>query len=764
MTARHRDLGGADAPGPEPAAEPGVRRVGPRRTVRFRLLLILAVPTGALVVLASLGVLTQLQVYRQAERTVESVQLTLVSQDFIHELQRERGLTNGLLGGEASYRTTVDEQRVRVDAARQALNDAVRTSSAELVTPVRGALDRLADLGDVRAEVDAGLADRARTLEFFTTAIAQLAQAGAEHPAELADPALLAGLGTLTHLGDAKEATALQRGFLNGVFSAGSFRDREFVGFTEIRARKLAAFDAYARDATANQQATLDAALRSPAATEARGYEQRALDGATAPALGVPAPAWWDTMTTLVDELRDVQRVVGSDVTARAAQLRATALVLLLVDVALAVAALAVAAGLGVVAARSITRPVLQLADEARRTATTRLPDTVARIQAAGVDTAPRTPPALAELTERDDEFAEVARALAQVERTAVRLATEQAVLRRNAAESMSNLARRNQNLLRRQLAFISELEREEDDPKILANLFELDHLATRMRRNAESLLVLVGERSPRQWSRPVPMYDVVRAALSEVEDYRRVTLRRVDATLVAGAAGAELAHLLAELVENALSFSPPDCEVEVHGQETGNGYVLAILDNGIGMSAEELERANARLRGAETFLVAPTRYLGHYVVGQLAARLGVDVTLHESPVTGIVARVTLPPSLLEQADPPADLFLPPGPPVPSPRPTAEQGVRSRPVAAPGGGGAVAVLVPPPGGTPKRTRNGLVKRVRGASVVEQDPATQARPAPEPPALDVRATLTSFRHGVRRAAEEHRTAPEPEELR
>ena len=176
MTARHRDLGGADAPGPEPAAEPGVRRGGPRRTIRFRLLLILAVPTGALVVLASLGVLTQLQVYRQAERTVQSVQLTLVAQDFIHELQRERGLTNGLLG-------------------------------------------------------------------------------------------------------DAKEATALQRGFLNGVFSAGSFRDREFVGFTEIRARKLAAFDAYARDATANQQATLDAALRSPAATEARGYEQRGCAG-----------------------------------------------------------------------------------------------------------------------------------------------------------------------------------------------------------------------------------------------------------------------------------------------------------------------------------------------------------------------------------------------------------------------------------------------------------------------------------------------------
>jgi anti-sigma regulatory factor (Ser/Thr protein kinase) len=167
------------------------------------------------------------------------------------------------------------------------------------------------------------------------------------------------------------------------------------------------------------------------------------------------------------------------------------------------------------------------------------------------------------------------------------------------------------------------------------------------MRRNAESLLVLVGETSPRPWSAPLPVADVIRAALSEVEDYRRVVLRRVDEGWVAGAVVAEVAHMLAELVENGLSFSSPDLEVEIYGRRTGNKYLLAVVDYGIGMPREELEKAKARLRDEENFLVAPTRFLGHYVVGRLARQLSVQVELGESPVTGITARMLLPAELL---------------------------------------------------------------------------------------------------------------------
>ncbi|HEY6424178.1 MAG TPA: nitrate- and nitrite sensing domain-containing protein [Pseudonocardiaceae bacterium] len=746
----------------------------------------MAVPTAALVVLAGTGVMAQLVVYRDADATVSKVQLELVVQGFVHELQRERGLTNGLLGGQRALGDQVKQQRQRVDEARDGLDRALRGSPPEASTPVISALDNgLKNLNDVRARVDGGLADRTDTLNFFTAAITQLNRAGSAGQTNLADAALLRSLDALRTLGDAKEATALERGFLNGVLSAGAFHGQEYTRFSEIRADKLAGLSAFSGRATDTQQAALDGALHSPAAGEASVYELRAIDGPGAAALKLSAPTWWADMTRLVDDLRAVQQKVGADVEARAAELRAEALALLVLYIAVAVGALAVATALGVMAARSITRPLRLLATDAHDAVTARLPDMVTRIQAAeGVPAELRSPPEpVLALEDREDEIGEVSRALNEVQRTAVGLASEQAQLRHNAAESLSNLARRNQNLVRRQLGFISDLERDESDPTALANLFELDHLATRMRRNAESLLILVGERTPRQWNQPVPITDVVRAALSEVEEYRRVGLRRMDEALVLGTVGTELVHLLAELMENALSFSPPDREVEIYGQRIDTGYVIAVLDHGIGMSVEDLAQANARLRGEERFLVTPTRLLGHFVVGRLARHLGVDVQLHESPLTGITARVTLPMSLLALSMaieapviPGLRATAPPKPPaVPMPRPfhldhdpgpaAARVAVLERPATPPPTHPPSQPPTPAPGSAPTRTRNGLVKRVR-ATANDADSAAADEPGPvvQQPAessgrspADVRATLTDFRAGFQRKREDHADA-------
>ncbi|CAA9439025.1 MAG: Putative sensor and ATPase, component of G-protein-coupled receptor (GPCR) system [uncultured Pseudonocardia sp.] len=731
-------------------------------------------PTVALMVVAGIGVATQARAYQQADSTVSSVRLVLVAQGLVHELQRERGLTNGLLGGQEEYANDVIQQRARADAARGELERALNDAPTALAAPVRDALQALADQGDVRTGVDAGSADRASTLEYYTTAIVRLADASATEESAVSDASLRAGLESLRTLGLAKEATALERGFLNGVFSADAFRGREYPRFAEIRAERIAGLTAFTRQATASQQAALDVALSSDSAAVARELEQRAIDGPTAPSLGVSPTQWWDTMTVLVDDMRTVQTQVGADVETRATELRSNALALLLLNVGLAIVALAVAIGLAVLAARSITRPLQLVAAEAAR-----LPETVAKIRATdgtGTDVPP-SPSAVRELDERNDEISEVSRALTQVQHTAFRLASEQAQLRRNTAESLSSLARRNQNLLRRLLGFITHLERDESDSAALANLFELDHLATRMRRNAESLLILVGERSPRQWSRPVPISDVVRAALAEVEEYRRVVLHRLEETMITGAAGAELAHLIAELLENALSFSPPDRDVEVYGQLTGSGYVLAVLDHGIGMSTEELARANGRLAGEELFVVAPTRYLGHYVVGQLAQRLGVEVRLHESPLTGVTARINLPASLI--AAPPAlegitafDASNAEGSVnVPISRPFRLRLDRNPPADSP-----IALLETPPAVPPSeppaagRTRNGLVKRVRSGEG-EPVPRPHPRPHPEPepdgdrPAApfrspaEVRTSLNSFRAGFERREHERTRATE-----
>jgi signal transduction histidine kinase len=316
------------------------------------------------------------------------------------------------------------------------------------------------------------------------------------------------------------------------------------------------------------------------------------------------------------------------------------------------------------------------------------------------------------------DEVSDVAEALNTVQDTALDLAVEQAVLRRNIADSFVNLGRRNQNLLGRQLDFITELETNETNPDTLSNLFRLDHLATRMRRNAESLLVLAGVEPPRKWAAPVRLTDVIRAALGEVEDYQRVTVRGVEPATIVGAAAADLAHLLAELIENALVFSPPDQIVDIRGRfrpgvgphgpqalppimgrdrlpdraRDGDGererqgvYTLAIIDSGLGMAAADIEAANRRLAGDESFTIAPSKYLGHYVAGNLAARHGIGVRLDDSPGNGVTATVNIPPALLTTDA------------VTSAPVTPPQGMRPSGAALPGGGPA---LPPPPAREP----------------------------------------------------------------
>jgi signal transduction histidine kinase len=322
--------------------------------------------------------------------------------------------------------------------------------------------------------------------------------------------------------------------------------------------------------------------------------------------------------------------------------------------------ALVVVGAAGVLAwlvSRSITRPLRSLTQQAKEMAEFRLPDVVMGIldTPLGEDVAvPRIDPVRVNTR---DEVSDVADALNTVQDTALDLAVEQAVLRRNIADSFVNLGRRNQNLLGRQLDFITELETNETDPDTLADLFRLDHLATRMRRNAESLLVLAGIEPPRQWAAPVRLTDVIRAALGEVEDYQRVTVRGVEPATILGSAAADLAHLMAELVENALVFSPPDQTVDIRGRVRPGGYTLAIIDSGLGMPAADLAAANRRLAGTESFTIAPSKYLGHYVAGNLAARHDITARLDNSPGNGITATIDLPASLLttEQALPQAD-------------------------------------------------------------------------------------------------------------
>jgi signal transduction histidine kinase len=325
---------------------------------------------------------------------------------------------------------------------------------------------------------------------------------------------------------------------------------------------------------------------------------------------------------------------------------------------------LLVLAAVTTLVARSITRPLLSLTRQAMAMAGERLPSAVQGILDAPPSAAIDVPRLDAVKIRTRDEVADVAQALTTVQDSALSLAVEQAALRRNIADSFVHLGRRNQTLLGRQLDFITELEQGETDPTALSNLFRLDHLATRMRRNAESLLVLAGLEPPRVWRVPVLLTDVVRAALGEIENYQRVEILGIEATAVVGSAAADVAHLLAEIIENALAFSPPHERVQVSGRyrpmapyaiergqtserDDDGAFTITIADFGIGMSEEDVARANQRLAGKESFAIAPSQYLGHYVAGTIALRHGITVRLESPGRRGTTATVTLPSSLV---------------------------------------------------------------------------------------------------------------------
>ncbi|MFF4307030.1 nitrate- and nitrite sensing domain-containing protein [Streptomyces sp. NPDC001601] len=290
--------------------------------------------------------------------------------------------------------------------------------------------------------------------------------------------------------------------------------------------------------------------------------------------------------------------------------------------------------------ARSMSRGMRRLSASAMEIAEQRLPAVITQLSQAvpgQVDT--RVAPIPITTT---DEIGEVARAFDHVHREAVRLAAEQALLRGNVNTIFTNLSRRNQSLIERQLALITDLEEREADPEQLANLFRLDHLATRVRRNGENLLVLGGERPTQQWDHPLPLVDVIRAAASEVEQYERIELAGVPEAEVHGRAVTDLVHLLAELLENATSFSSPRSTVRVTATRLPDTRIMVeIHDQGIGLRPEDFALINHKLANPPTADADVYQHMGLFVVGRLADRHGIRVQLRpaagESGTTSLV-------------------------------------------------------------------------------------------------------------------------------
>ncbi|MBW5487026.1 hypothetical protein GPJ59_35720, partial [Streptomyces bambusae] len=419
---------------------------------------------------------------------------------------------------------------------------------------------------------------------------------------------------------------------------------RRLPGVVEAR-RTLTT--AAARDLPAPQRSAWQAVTTSAEYAGLTAAEDKALDPGTGKeAQGAPS-GWEPAFTSVATSLREIENA------ARAGRLHDTAP---LVEAVLGPAGAAVLLGLAAVAAalvisvrigRGLVVELVALRNGALEIAHRKLPHAMDRLRAGrDIDIAAEAPPG----RPAEDEITQVGEALATVHRAALSAAVERAELASGISGVFVNLARRSQVLVHRQLTLLDSMERRADDPGELGDLFRLDHLTTRMRRHAESLIILSGAAPGRAWRMPVPLTNVVRAAVSEIEDYPRVEVRGLAEASVVGAAVADLTHLLAELIENAAQFSPPHTKVRVTGEPVGTGYVLEVEDRGLGMGGQTLAEANRRIEQSEALDLFDSDRLGLFVVSRLSARHGIKVHLRTSPYGGTTAVVLLPNALLQGA------------------------------------------------------------------------------------------------------------------
>ncbi|MEH1098427.1 sensor histidine kinase [Micromonospora sp. CPCC 205561] len=577
----------------------------------------------------------------------------------VHGLQQERDRAAGELG---------ELRRGRAGAERDAAIVALKPlqgATDQALRELRRAAEPLADADAswriaysevleayeqvvyIRAAIPPAVLGSDTILSNYHRAVDALLRLLAEPSPGEDRPALSDAVLRYVQLARVKELSSRVRAQLYEAARAGRYGVEDQVVLTDLRAQQLTALGAFRVTATAEQVRRYDETSADPAFLSATRLEEQSLPNGTATSTVLPAPQWWAASEQRQELLRRVEESVLDDAVRQADDVSATQLRTTLLVVGVIVAVLLVALLISVLVGRSIARSMRLLRGQALRIAQLELPDALDRLRTVtgGVPTI-EVPPAVVRSL---DEIGELAEAFVAVHRSAVAVAVEQATTRRNVNAMFVNLARRSQVLVERQLELLDELEREESDPDQLENLFKLDHLAARMRRNDDSLLVLAGTESTRRWNRPVGLGATLLAASAEIEQYQRVRHDAVADLHVVGHAVGELVHILAELLENATAFSRPDTLVRVTADADGPGAVVEITDEGLGMSQDALAEANAVLTTPPAADVATVERMGLFVVSHLAARLGVQVRLGGGE-DGIVARVRLPGDLLASA------------------------------------------------------------------------------------------------------------------
>ncbi len=784
---------GLDPPGRAPLTPRFRRKAGSlldRWPFRRKLNVFVIVPVAVVGVLLGIGVNSQVQQARAVDRVAELVRdseqvARLINdvqaehrQALLLSVQYESARPGAALPSAAAYRQAQRATDAQVTAVRSVFGPGLPDEEAQALEYIRG-------LAVLREKAERGSVSAANIDPAYASAVDYLIDGiGLDHFSGTSSS-------TVTDLLDAVlRADAAHAAFESGVFSAQTRDANALTEYTRaVGAHELYSHQAerFSRIAAPEQVLSMDGIERS---AEENGIEAQFAELQIDPtALQAQTPQQLrksiSAGTQHAENRLGITRSLIGQIAARADTISENALRKAVAMLGLALLGFAVWLGFSVLVRRSVVRPLAALTGAAQQVvdvAGAEL-DRVADDESA--DSAPLRPRMIPVPVR--DEIGDLAEAFNRVQVTAARLLERQVLSRRNVAEMFGNVGRRVSNLTSRQLTLIDAIEREETDPDVLERLYRIDHIAVRLQRNADSLMLLAGIRETGVEARPTALANVIRAGLGQIEGYQRVSLRSETEVTVAPDIIGDLTLMIAELLENAVAFSPSHTPVEVAVRPgtdvtTDGGALIEVIDHGLGMGAERLTEENARLIRRERLDLVPTKVLGLFVVGSLARRWGVRVTLSRTPGGGVTSTVWIPSTLLLTMSPvdPTPLSGT----VPARTVTALLAKPERetvaavplPVPAPATAAPERWAPSPPGGLPRRVpaRTGaertaapdeppapdasrpLRRRVRGAALaMTTTPADRGTPAVRQPvdADAVRSELDEFEAAVRRAEQD-----------
>ncbi|MEV0910883.1 sensor histidine kinase [Streptomyces hokutonensis] len=642
---RHRDTSTQTRPGS-----------GRGRSIRASLITLAVVPATAMVLLWVSGSFALFDQWNNANKEGQPAKTTYALVPAIGEFQKERQLTVGLLASHGS-RTALEAQRRTTDAVlagfRKADSASAGDGSAQYQAQLGTVRKRLTALSTERTAVDAGKSTRQQAYAAYSDAVSSVLNLFGMLSTDSGDAATAADAGHALAFLRGTEALSQEGAILGGVAASGKLSVQERSSLAAAEAVRVSVLSNEVEPYLPTEMgAALDKVMggrdwEAMAAFEtAVGAASAAQDGTVAVPHTTAARAAAPARVT-----GGVQAVEGqflNKVTGDSQDRTHQVLVKALLGSALALVAVLAVALLSWRITRSLLGRMSGLRAETLELAEERLPELITRLRTQGkraeLDDLP-------ELDYGTDELGKVAEAFNSAQRTAVSVALEQASLREGARLVFHNMSRRIQLLVHRQLTVIDSMERKEQDPQLLADLYRVDHLATRMRRNAESLTVLSGAAPRRRWKHAVPLADLLRSAVSEIEGYTRVVVEPLPPIAVLGPAVGDTIHLMAELIENGVTFSPPHTEVRVRALPVAQGYAVEVEDRGLGLAVDEYEAANELLHHPKDFsftTLGEDPRLGLFTVGHLAQRHGITASLQASSYGGSLAVVVLPQALTE--------------------------------------------------------------------------------------------------------------------